>query len=295
MHGHRCSDARRQESGKCAARLFSFCGQRRAQLDARAAGHQHRHQATRFRHGDCRVSGGGRVGFVRRGWHRTSMAEAARGGTRRRTRRGIELRCVGERHRAARCEHRRRGRSAGGTALARSARRGGVGEVVSRHRTSARAGARQDGTCRHRSRPRTNRRARARPSRTQHRARGRSAPARRARIQREFDPATRQDPLRREGTLGRQAHEIKEEPEHRRGDAGEDPRRVARVHRRLAVVPRDGEAARNLRRGFARHHRRRRTHPCEFQPDRRAHRPLVERPAESAQHSGAHRRGSRIP
>ena len=72
------------------------------------------------------------------------------------------------------------------------------------------------------------------------------------------DPAAR-DPLRR--AAGRARADADQEDEdrrvHRRGDAGEAARRVARVHRPAAAVPRGREAARHVRRGAARRGRRR--------------------------------------
>ena len=86
------------------------------------------------------------------------------------------------------------------------------------------------------------------------------------------DPAAR-DPLHR--ARAGPGQEDQDRLLHRRGDAGEAQRPVARVHRSAAAVPRGREAPRHLRRRAARRGRRRRPHPRHVQPDGGAHRPAL--------------------
>ena len=125
-------------------------------------------------------------------------------------------------------------------------------------------------------------------------ARRRAAASGRPTVQLQLaDPAPRH-PLHRARPVARQEDE--DRVLHRRGDAGEAARPVARVHRPAAPVPRGREAARHLRRRVCSSEvAARPSHPRDVQPDRRPHRSAEQRPPEPPQHPGPPRGGQAVP
>ena len=193
--------------------------------------------------------------------------------------------------------HPRRGGGARGDAPRRRARersrQAGDGRALRDDGEPARRGARADGARRDRRRRQGAALAQRQADRRLRAAVGRAAARRRPAVQLQLaDPAPRH-PLHRTRPLA--GEEDEDGLLDGRGDAREAARPVARVHRPAAAVPRGREAPRHLRRGSARRGGAGRPDPRDVQPDGRAHRTAVERPAEPAQHPGTPRGGSPVP